>query len=61
MPSLESVLDKLKSNLRNADPQIIDADNANQKPDFRRGMNFPIGGNRLGPEVLEAQRSILQN
>jgi hypothetical protein len=51
MPSLESVLDKLRSNLRNADPQIIDADNPNQKPDFRRGMNFLIGGNRLGRGV----------
>jgi Z1 domain len=51
MPPIEAVLGKLKSNLRNADPQIIDADNPNQKPDFRRGMNFLIGGNRLGRGV----------
>ena len=50
-PAFDAVR-KLKSNLRNADPQIIDADNPNQKPDYRKGMNFLIGAdNRLGRGV----------
>ena len=51
LPPFEAILEKLKSSLRNAQPQIIDADNPNQKPEYRPGMNFLIGGNRLGRGV----------
>jgi hypothetical protein len=50
-PSFDAVLDKLRSNLRNANPEIIDADNPNRKPEYHPGMNFLIGGNRLGRGV----------
>jgi hypothetical protein len=50
-PSLGDVLEKLRSNLRNANPEIIDADNPNRKPEYHPGMNFLIGGNRLGRGV----------
>ena len=51
MPPEKDVLEKLRSNLRNAHPEIIDADNPNRKPEYRSGMNFLIGGNRLGRGV----------
>jgi hypothetical protein len=51
MPEFEAVLEKLRSNLRNANPEIIDADNPNRKPEYHPGMNFLIGGNRLGRGV----------
>jgi hypothetical protein len=51
MPPLDAIVEKLRSNLRNAQPQIIDADNPNRKPEYRPGMNFLIGGNRLGRGV----------
>ena len=51
MPEFEGVLSTLRSNLRNANPEIIDADNPNRKPEYHPGMNFLIGGNRLGRGV----------
>jgi hypothetical protein len=51
LPDVEAVIERLRSNLRNAQPQIIDADNPNQNPQYRPGMNFLIGGNRLGRGV----------
>ncbi|MBM4229998.1 MAG: hypothetical protein FJ184_04500 [Gammaproteobacteria bacterium] len=51
LPSLEDVLTHLRSQLRNAQPDIIDADNPNRKPEYRKGYNFLIGGNRLGRGV----------
>jgi hypothetical protein len=50
-PGFAEVLEKLRSNLRNANPEIIDADNPNRKPEYHPGMNFLIGGNRLGRGV----------
>jgi hypothetical protein len=50
-PRFEVVIDKLRSSLRNANPEIIDADNPNRKPEYHPGMNFLIGGNRLGRGV----------
>lgn len=51
IPGFGAVLEKLRSNLRNANPEIIDADNPNKKPEYHPGMNFLIGGNRLGRGV----------
>lgn len=51
LPALEDVVNRLKGILRNAQPQTIDADNPNRKPEYRPGMNFLIGGNRLGRGV----------
>lgn len=50
-PEFEEVLERLRSSLRNANPEIIDADNPNRKPEYHPGMNFLIGGNRLGRGV----------
>jgi hypothetical protein len=50
-PGFEVVIEKLRSSLRNANPEIIDADNPNRKPEYHPGMNFLIGGNRLGRGV----------
>ncbi|MFC4312995.1 Z1 domain-containing protein [Steroidobacter flavus] len=51
LPPLSAIVSRLHSSLRNAEPQIIDADNPNQKPEYRPGRNFLIGGNRLGRGV----------
>lgn len=51
LPPMQAVLDRLRSDLRNAQPEVIDADNPNRKPEYRRGLNFLIGGNRLGRGV----------
>jgi hypothetical protein len=45
------LLQELASTLRNAMPQIIDADNPKSEPEYRPGMNILIGGNRLGRGV----------
>jgi hypothetical protein len=50
-PRFEVLLEKLRSNLRYANPEIIDADNPNRKPEYHPGLNFLIGGNRLGRGV----------
>jgi len=49
--SLDELIDDLKHNLRNAIPEIINADNPNDEPQYRPGMNILIGGNRLGRGV----------
>jgi hypothetical protein len=51
LPTFDVVIEKLRSSLRNANPEIIDADNPNRKPEYHPGMNFLIGGNRLGRGV----------
>ena len=51
LPPLDFVIDWLQRSLRNADPEVINADNPNRKPEYRYGMNFLIGGNRLGRGV----------
>lgn len=51
LPPLSAIVKRLHSSLRNAEPKIIDADNPNQKPEYRLGRNFLIGGNRLGRGV----------
>lgn len=51
MPDLNTLIDGLKHKLRNAIPKVINADNPNKEPDYNRGMNILIGGNRLGRGV----------
>jgi hypothetical protein len=51
LPPLDDVVARLRSELRAARPEVIDADNPNTKPEYRRGFNFLIGGNRLGRGV----------
>lgn len=51
LPPVGRVIDWLQRSLRNADPEVINADNPNRRPEYRRGMNFLIGGNRLGRGV----------
>ena len=51
LPSLEKLVEELKHKLRNAMPEVINADNPNQEPRYKQGMNILIGGNRLGRGV----------
>ncbi|MEL7538877.1 MAG: Z1 domain-containing protein [Pseudomonadota bacterium] len=51
LPPITSVVEWLQRTLRNADPEVINADNPNRRPEYRVGMNFLIGGNRLGRGV----------
>jgi hypothetical protein len=48
MPPLDDIVASLKNRIQNALPQIIDANNPNDEPDYRPGMNILIGGHRLG-------------
>jgi hypothetical protein len=48
MPPLAQILSSLKARIHNAVPEIINATNPNDEPQYRPGMNILIGGNRLG-------------
>lgn len=51
LPSLDYLVTELQYKLRNAIPEVINADNPNQQPQYKPGMNILIGGNRLGRGV----------
>ena len=51
MPPFPELVGDLKDTLRNAIPEIINADNPHEEPQYRPGMNILVGGNRLGRGV----------
>jgi len=51
LPPLPELRTWIEMRLRNASPQIINADNPQREPNYRPGMNVLIGGNRLGRGV----------
>ena len=51
LPPLNEFVAELKQKLRNAIPEVINADNPNKQPQYKPGMNILIGGNRLGRGV----------
>ncbi len=51
LPSVDELVEKLKYKLRNAIPEVINADNPNKEVTYNPGMNILIGGNRLGRGV----------
>jgi hypothetical protein len=51
LPTAKEIAEALSSRIQNALPQIIDANNPEDEPDYRRGMNIIIGGYRLGRGV----------
>lgn len=51
LPPLNEFAAELKQKLRNAIPEVINADNPNKQPQYKPGMNILIGGNRLGRGV----------
>ena len=48
LPPLDEIVEQLRFRLGNARPEIIDARNPRNEPQYRLGMNILIGGNRLG-------------
>jgi Z1 domain len=48
---LDALRVRLEKTLRNAIPEVINADNPNEEPQYRPGMNILVGGNRLGRGV----------
>ncbi|OAI41704.1 hypothetical protein AYO40_02610 [Planctomycetaceae bacterium SCGC AG-212-D15] len=48
---LDGLRTRLEKTLRNAIPEVINADNPNEEPQYRPGMNILVGGNRLGRGV----------
>jgi Z1 domain len=48
---LDTLRSRLEKTLRNAIPEVINADNPNEEPQYRPGMNILVGGNRLGRGV----------
>jgi len=51
LPSVDDLVTELKYKLRNAIPEVINADNPNKEVTYNPGMNILIGGNRLGRGV----------
>ncbi|AFY91876.1 Z1 domain-containing protein [Chamaesiphon minutus] len=51
LPPLENLTEKLRYKLRNAIPQVVNADNVNKELKYNPGMNILIGGNRLARGV----------
>ncbi len=51
LPPVDEMRRWVESRLRNASPQIINADNPRSEPLYKPGMNVLIGGNRLGRGV----------
>jgi hypothetical protein len=51
LPPLHNLVVELERKLRNAIPEVINADNPNKQPQYKPGMNILIGGNRLGRGV----------
>ncbi|WNZ62426.1 Z1 domain-containing protein [Myxococcus sp. MxC21-1] len=48
---LDALRTRLEKTLRNAIPEVINADNPTEEPEYRPGMNILVGGNRLGRGV----------
>jgi Z1 domain len=51
LPPLDNLTGKLKHKLRNAIPQVVNADNVDKELKYNPGMNILIGGNRLARGV----------
>jgi hypothetical protein len=51
LPLLDNLIGKLKYKLRNAIPQVVNADNLDKELKYNPGMNILIGGNRLARGV----------
>jgi hypothetical protein len=51
LPSISQLLPRITEQLRQISPEIVNADNKNAEPTYRKGMNILIGGNRLGRGV----------
>lgn len=51
LPPLNNLIEDLKHKLRRAIPKVINANNPDKEPNYKRGMNILIGGNRLGRGV----------
>lgn len=51
LPPLDDLVAELEHKLRNAIPEVVNADNPNKQPQYKPGMNILIGGNRLGRGV----------
>jgi Z1 domain len=51
LPPMEDLIEKLKHELRNVAPNIVNADNPDKELNCNPGMNILIGGNRLGRGV----------
>lgn len=51
LPRLDDLVAELEHKLRNAIPEVINADNPDKQPQYKPGMNILIGGNRLGRGV----------
>ncbi|MBC6480136.1 MAG: Z1 domain-containing protein [Hormoscilla sp. GM7CHS1pb] len=51
LPSVDYFVNELDKKLRNAIPEVINADNPNKEVTYNPGMNILIGGNRLGRGV----------
>ena len=51
LPPLKNLVVELEHQLRNTQPNVIDASNPDKEPKYNPGMNILIGGNRLGRGV----------